>query len=63
MLTLFSFDLIITFDTLILEVLIIEDFQKLTVSLEETLMLKNVIVFTFKGQLDAFSENNLRLCY
>ena len=58
----FSFDLIITFDTLIFwRNLIIEDFQKLTVSLRGNLELKtNIIVFTFKGQLDAFSEKQFK---
>ena len=40
---------------------IIEDFQKLTVSLRGNLNLKtNIIVFTFKGQLDAFSEKQFK---
>ncbi|MBO8233778.1 STAS domain-containing protein [Prochlorococcus marinus XMU1419] len=41
--------------------LIIEDFQKLTVSLRGNLDIKtNIIVFTFKGQLDAFSEKQFK---
>ena len=58
----FSFDLIITFDTLIFwRDKIIEDFQKLTVSLRGNLNVKtNIIVFTFKGQLDAFSEKQFK---
>ena len=40
---------------------IIEDFQKLTVSLRGNLELKtNIIVFNFKGQLDAFSEKQFK---
>ena len=40
---------------------IIEDFQKLTVSLRGNLEVKtNIIVFTFKGQLDAFSEKQFK---
>jgi len=59
---LFSFDLIITFDTLIFwRDKIIEDFQKLTVSLRGNLDVRtNIIVFTFKGQLDAFSEKQFK---
>ncbi|WP_072165446.1 STAS domain-containing protein [Prochlorococcus marinus] len=39
----------------------IEDFQKLTVSLRGNLEFKtNIIVFTFKGQLDAFSEKQFK---
>ena len=39
----------------------IEDFQKLTVSLRGNLDVKtNIIVFTFKGQLDAFSEKQFK---
>ena len=58
----FYFDLIITFDTLIYwRYQIIEDFQKLTVSLRGNLEVKtNIIVFTFKGQLDAFSEKQFK---
>ena len=58
----FSFDLIITFDTLnYWRNFIIEDFQKLTVSLRGSLDVKtNIIVFTFKGQLDAFSEKQFK---
>ena len=58
----YSFDLIITFDTLIFwRDKIIEDFQKLTVSLRGNIDVKtNVIVFTFKGQLDAFSEKQFK---
>ena len=58
----FSFDLIITFDTLIFwRYEIIEDFQKLTVSLRGNLVIKtNIIVFSFKGQLDAFSEKQFK---
>ena len=41
--------------------MIIEDFQRLTVSLRGNLEVKtNVIVFTFKGQLDAFSEKQFK---
>tara|TARA_A100001388_G_scaffold182407_1_gene136692 strand:+ start:67 stop:435 length:369 start_codon:yes stop_codon:yes gene_type:complete len=41
--------------------LIIEDFQKLTVSLRGNIDVKtNIIVFTFKGQLDAFSEKQFK---
>ena len=40
---------------------IIEDFQKLTVSLRGNIDVKaNIIVFTFKGQLDAFSEKQFK---
>ena len=40
---------------------IIEDFQKLTVSLRGNLEVKtNILVFTFKGQLDAFSEKQFK---
>ena len=40
---------------------IIEDFQKLTVSLRGNLDVKtNILVFTFKGQLDAFSEKQFK---
>ena len=40
---------------------IIEDFQKLTVSLRGNLDVKtNINVFTFKGQLDAFSEKQFK---
>ena len=58
----FSFDLIITFDTLIYwRNQIIEDFQKLTVSLRGNHELRtNIVVFTFKGQLDAFSEKQFK---
>ena len=54
--------MIITFDTLIFwRDKIIEDFQKLTVSLRGNLDVKaNIIVFTFKGQLDAFSEKQFK---
>ncbi|MDC3168478.1 STAS domain-containing protein [Prochlorococcus sp. AH-716-D22] len=39
----------------------IEDFQKLTVSLRGNIEIKgNIIVFTFKGQLDAFSEKQFK---
>ena len=41
--------------------MIIEDFQKLTVSLRGNLdVTSNIIVFTFKGQLDAFSEKQFK---
>ena len=41
--------------------LIIEDFQKLTVSLRGNIEVKaNIVVFTFKGQLDAFSEKQFK---
>ena len=41
--------------------MIIDDFQKLTVSLRGNLDVKtNIIVFTFKGQLDAFSEKQFK---
>ncbi len=41
--------------------MVIEDFQKLTVSLRGNLDVKtNIIVFTFKGQLDAFSEKQFK---
>ena len=44
-----------------MEELNIEDFQKLTVSLRGNIDLKtNIIVFTFKGQLDAFSEKQFK---
>ena len=58
----FSFDLIITFDTLIFwRDSTIEDYQKLTVSLRGNLDVRtNIIVFTFKGQLDAFSEKQFK---
>ena len=40
---------------------IIEEFQKLTVSLRGNIEVKtNIIVFTFKGQLDAFSEKQFK---
>ena len=56
------FDLIITFDKLFFwRDWIIEDFQKLTVSLRGNIEVKtNIIVFTFKGQLDAFSEKQFK---
>ncbi|MDC3089346.1 STAS domain-containing protein [Prochlorococcus sp. AH-716-N03] len=39
----------------------IEDFQKLTVSLRGNIEIKsNIIVFTLKGQLDAFSEKQFK---
>ena len=39
----------------------IEEFQRLTVSLRGTVDLKtDIIVFTFKGQLDAFSEKQFK---
>ena len=39
----------------------IEDYQKLTVSLRGNIDVKtNIIVFTFKGQLDAFSEKQFK---
>ena len=58
----FSFDLIITFDTLFFwRNETIEEFQKLTVSLRGNIDVKtNIIVFTFKGQLDAFSEKQFK---
>ena len=41
--------------------MIIEDFQKLTVSLRGNLDVRtNIIVLTFKGQLDAFSEKQFK---
>ena len=41
--------------------MIIEDFQKLTVSLRGNIDLKaDILVFTFKGQLDAFSEKQFK---
>ena len=41
--------------------MVIEDFQKLTVSLRGNIDVKtNIIVFTFKGQLDAFSEKQFK---
>ena len=44
-----------------MEDLNIEDFQKLTVSLRGNIDLRtNIIVFTFKGQLDAFSEKQFK---
>ena len=44
-----------------MEGLIIEEFQKLTVSLRGNIEVKtNIIVFTFKGQLDAFSEKQFK---
>ena len=44
-----------------MEELIIEDFQRLTVSLRGNLDIKaNIIVFSFKGQLDAFSEKQFK---
>ena len=54
--------MIITFDVLIFwRNQIIEDFQKLTVSLRGNLEVRtNIIVFTFKGQLDAFSEKQFK---
>tara|TARA_A100001388_G_C28764788_1_gene500049 strand:- start:527 stop:937 length:411 start_codon:yes stop_codon:yes gene_type:complete len=54
--------LIITFGKLFFwRDLIIEDFQKLTVSLRGNIEVKaNIIVFTFKGQLDAFSEKQFK---
>ena len=58
----FSFDLIITFDKLFFwRDLVIEEFQKLTVSLRGNIDVKtNIKVFTFKGQLDAFSEKQFK---
>ena len=45
----------------LLEELNIEDFQKLTVSLRGNIDLRtNIIVLTFKGQLDAFSEKQFK---
>ena len=39
----------------------IEDYQKLTVSLRGNIDVKtNILVFTFKGQLDAFSEKQFK---
>ena len=55
--------MIITFDKLFLfgRDLIIEDFQKLTVSLRGNIEVRaNITVFTFKGQLDAFSEKQFK---
>ena len=54
--------MIITFDTIFLGgIKIIEEFQKLTVSLRGNIEVKtNIIVFTFKGQLDAFSEKQFK---
>ena len=54
--------MIITFDTLFFwRHQIIEEFQKLTVSLRGNIDVKtNIIVFTFKGQLDAFSEKQFK---
>ena len=44
-----------------MEELNIEEFQKLTVSLRGNIEVKtNIIVFTFKGQLDAFSEKQFK---
>ena len=44
-----------------MEELIIEDFQRLTVSLRGNIDVRtNIIVFTFKGQLDAFSEKQFK---
>ena len=41
--------------------MIIEDFQKLTVSLRGNIDLKaDILVFSFKGQLDAFSEKQFK---
>ena len=54
--------MIITFDKLLFwRYKIIEEFQKLTVSLRGSIELKtNMIVFSFKGQLDAFSEKQFK---
>ena len=55
--------MIITFDILKIfgGIKTIEDFQKLTVSLRGNIEVKaNIIVFTFKGQLDAFSEKQFK---
>ena len=54
--------MIITFDTLFFwRNETIEEFQKLTVSLRGNIDVKtNIIVFTFKGQLDAFSEKQFK---
>ena len=54
--------MIITFDKLLFwRYKIIEEFQKLTVSLRGSIELKtNIIVFNFKGQLDAFSEKQFK---
>ena len=54
--------MIITFDKLFFwRDKIIEDFQKLTVSLRGSIEVKtNIVVFTFKGQLDAFSEKQFK---
>ena len=44
-----------------MEDLIIEDFQKLTVSLRGNIEVKaDITIFTFKGQLDAFSEKQFK---
>ncbi len=44
-----------------MEGFIIEEFQKLTVSLRGNIEVKaNIVVFTFKGQLDAFSEKQFK---
>ena len=44
-----------------MEELNIEDFQKLTVSLRGNIDVRtNIVVFTFKGQLDAFSEKQFK---
>ena len=44
-----------------MEEFIIEDFQKLTVSLRGNLNVKtNIMVFTFVGRLDAFSEKQFK---
>ncbi len=58
----FSFDLIITFNVLFIgREQIIEEFQKLTVSLRGNIDVNsNIIVFSFKGQLDAFSEKQFK---
>ena len=54
--------MIITFDKLFFwRDLVIEEFQKLTVSLRGNIEVKtNIKVFTFKGQLDAFSEKQFK---
>ena len=53
--------MIITFNKLFFGGITIEDFQRLTVSLRGNITVKaKIIIFTFTGQLDAFSEKQFK---
>ncbi len=53
--------MIITLINKFLEEKIIEDYQRLTVSLRGNIMVKvKIMIFTFTGQLDAFSEKQFK---